>query len=731
MRVLSQTALFLGLLAVMRSPAAADEPKRIEPPRFLQHTIDADAVNPACAAMDVDADGQLDIVAGGFWYQAPTWKRRFLRDVEQIRGRNDDYSCLPLDVNGDGRLDLISVNYRSQSLYWVEHPGEKLADDVAWKKHVIDTPGPAETGRLVDVDGDGRLDVLPNGVKYSAWYELQPPQKKGEEASWIAHPLPPEAAAHGLGFGDIDGDGRGDLVSPVGWFAAPEDRRTGRWTQHAEFQLHRDASVPILVHDVDGDGDADLIWGRGHGCGLYWLEQAKADDGSRSWTQHAIDTSWSQAHTLLLADLDNDGAPELIAGKRFMGHEGNNLGEYDPLAIYGYQLSAESRTWRRFTIAKGAGFDLDAKAVDIDQDGDLDLVASTRGGLWLLENQLTGQKAPTAPAAPIAYKDHRRVMYVNTPEGKETPVETPFDWARRREHIQQGMQLAMGDLPGPERRTPLDVEYLESVETEKYIRHKITYASEPGDRTPAYLLVPKNLQGKVPGILCLHPTSHLGKAQIVGLDGLPSRFYAHELAELGFVCLAPDYPSFGDYKDYDFEADAHESGTMKAIWTNIRGLDLLETLPQVDGERLGCIGHSLGGHNALYTSVFDLRIKAVATSCGFNAFHYYKGGDLKGWTSTRYMPRILDQWHASPDEVPFDFHEVLAAIAPRPIFVNAPLHDSNFDVVGVREAIGEAEKVYDLLQAKGALEVVYPDAQHDFPEPIRQQTYAWLKKQLK
>jgi dienelactone hydrolase len=244
--------------------------------------------------------------------------------------------------------------------------------------------------------------------------------------------------------------------------------------------------------------------------------------------------------------------------------------------------------------------------------------------------------------------------------------------------------------------------------------------------------MPKGLQRLAPAVLCLHPTSPLGKAQVCGLGGKPSRFYAHELAERGFVCLAPDYPSFGDYKyDFNAESDLYVSGTMKAIWNNIRSIDLLESLPEVDRDRIGCVGHSLGGHNGLFTAAFDQRIRAVVSSCGFNALAHYYGGDLTGWSSDRYMPRIRSQFGLSPEQMPFDFHEVLAAMSPRPVFVNAPLRDSNFAVSGVRQAVASARQVYEFHGKPERLKVVYPDAEHDFPEDIRQQVYQWLEEQLK
>lgn len=702
---------------------------------FVAHTINKDSAFSACAAIDVNKDGKLDIVSGGFWYEAPAWKKHFLREVEQIRGRYDDYSNLPLDVNGDGWLDLVSVNYRSQSLYWVEHPGEKIKADPAspWKKHVIDTPGPMETGRLVDVDGDGKLDVLPNGTTFAAWWELQNEKNSAgkTEPRWVKHELPNELAGHGIGQGDINGDGRQDLVGPAGWLEAPEDRRKGRWTWHAEFTTHPDGSIPILVFDVDEDGDADIVYGRGHNIGLYWLEQSR-DSGVRLWERHAIDTSWSQPHSLLLADLDGDKKLEVVAGKRYLGHDGRDPGEYDPLAAYSYQFDKQRRTWRRMTVNDGAmiGFALDPKAADLDGDGDLDLIASDACGLYWLENRPADPSAAAAAKTP-AYADHAKLLAFH--DG--APVKTPFDWGLRRRHILLGMEEAMGPLPDSSRRVPLDVKVLEQTGTPKYLRRKITFQAESGDRVPAYLLIPCDalvVPNKLPAMLCLHQTTGIGKGEPAGLGGLSSLHYAHELAERGFVCLVPDYPSFGDYK-YDFKTQGKDyvSGSMKAIWNNHRAVDLLEELPEVDPSKIGVIGHSLGGHNSLFTAAFDQRLRAVVTSCGFTAFHHYYGGKLAGWTSDRYMPRIRDVYGNEPGRVPFDFYGVLAAIAPRPIFVCAPERDDNFDVTGVKKVVAEVDKVYEFLGAKERIHAAYPASAHDFPEAERMAAYEWLKKVLK
>ena len=726
-----RTFALLLVLVTMRPAPAADHAQR----HFRLRPLNTESQFPACAIFDVNRDGRVDVFSGGWWYEAPTWKRHFVREVQQIGGRFDDYSNLTMDVNGDGWIDVISVNYRSRSIYWVENPGDSRG---AWKAHEIDRPGPSETGRLEDIDGDGNWDLLPNGVQFAAWYELVRGANSDSEgaATWRRYDLPQEAMGHGLGFGDIDGDGRGDLVTPRGWLQAPKDPRNERWVFHAEFKLHRDASVPILVHDVDDDGDADLIWGRGHNIGLYWMEQGGNDQG-RTWTKHVIDTSWSQAHALLLADLDNDGQQELVAGKRYLGHDGRDPGEWDPLAIYAYDFDRETRTWRRDIVDDSglAGIDLDPKAADVDGDGDIDIIAPSRAGLYLCENTLIDKTPPAetnSDRQPHPSYDPRDLFYYLTDAGERREIKSPENWGRRRVAIHKSMEVVMGEFPNSSRRVPLDMRIESEEETPRYIRRKVTFAVEPGDRVPAWLLVPKNLKLPAAAVLCLHQTTPLGKDELAAIGGRDNRWFAHEVAERGFVCLVPDYPSFGEY-EYDFRTKGahYASGSMKAIWNNVRALDLLESLPEVDPDRIGCLGHSLGGHNSLFTAAFDQRIKAVVTSCGFTAFHHYYGGNLKGWTSDRYMPRIRDRYENNPDLVPFDFYEVLAAIAPRGIFVCAPLHDSNFENEGVKKVVGEVQKVYSLLSAPGGLVAKYPDAGHDFPEAEREQAYAWLKETLK
>ncbi len=330
-----------------------------------------------------------------------------------------------------------------------------------------------------------------------------------------------------------------------------------------------------------------------------------------------------------------------------------------------------------------------------------------------------------------AHVDHSQLLVYRDGSGKERAVQTPEDWAMRRRQILAGMEEAMGPLPDRSHLPPLDVQVKGEQAGDGFRRLPITLLAEGKDRVPAYLYLPTGIAAgeRRPGMLALHPTSDLGKGVVAGMGPRPNRAYALELAERGYVVIAPDYPPFGDYK-YDFESDAYVSGTMKGIFNHMRCVDLLQARPEVDPERIGVIGHSLGGHNSMFVGVFDPRIKVIVSSCGWTPFHDYYGGKIAGWTSDRYMPLLQTKYGLDPDRVPFDFYEVVAALAPRPFFSNSPLKDSNFDVAGVRKGIEKAGAVYRLLGAAENLQVRYPDSGHDFPEDVRREAYEFIDRAL-
>jgi dienelactone hydrolase len=334
-------------------------------------------------------------------------------------------------------------------------------------------------------------------------------------------------------------------------------------------------------------------------------------------------------------------------------------------------------------------------------------------------------------AGPPFYRDKSHLLIYIDADGKEIPIAKAADWKKRREHILANMQGVMGPLPDATKKVPLDAQIAEEKKTEHWVRKKLSFATEKDDRVPAYLLLPQGKKGKLPAVLCLHQTNgKRGKDETAGLSGNPNLHYALHLAERGFVTLALDYPNFGEY-EIDVYARGYQSASMKAIWNNMRAIDLLQSLPEVDPERIGCIGHSLGGHNTMFTAVFDERIKACVSNCGFNSFAKYYGGNLKGWSHKGYMPRIASVYELQPAKMPFDFTEVVGALAPRPFLASSPLHDDNFEVSGVRDCIAAALPVYELLGAKDKLAANYPDCKHDFPPEVRKVAYEWLDRWLK
>jgi len=710
---------------------------------FRRHVINADSEFIAAAVFDVNKDGKLDIVCGGYWYEAPTWKKHFLRKVEMSGGRPDGYAHQIYDVNGDGWPDLVTANWRTSSLKWIEHPGAKLFGDppnqgtpVEWKAHVIATPGPSETGRIVNLLGDGTPVLLPAGANFAAWWELirNPNPSGGMSPEWVRHELPRELIGHGLGTGDINGDGRMDIVGRFGWAEAPKDPRKDRWIWHADFDLEQ-ASIPILVVDVDGDGLNDIVYTRAHDFGIYWLQQIRTKNYGIGWVKHAIDTSVPGCHAPLWEDLDGDGTKELILGRRYLAHEGRDPGEYDPLAAYRYQFDSKTRTWKRWLISynDGIGFGVDPKAVDLTGNGKLDLVCGGRHGLYWLENLGKGNGiAKGLTKDPLwfpPYADHSKLMMVKDESGTEKPVKNAFDWGQRRAHILAAVQSVMGVLPDSHERVPLDVKVLSETVTTHYVRKKITYGSDLNSRVIAYLLVPKSLHRNASALICLHDDTPLGKDEPAGISGRDSMRFADELAQRGYVCLVPDYPSYGE--KYNFQKSAYAGGSMKAVWDNIRGIDLLETLPEVNPKRIGIIGHGLGGQNALLTAAFDGRIAAVVSSCGFTSFARYKDGNLTDWASPRMMPRVRDVFQNDPSKIPFDFAELLGTLVPRPVFVSAPLHDKVMVVEGVKSAIAGASAVYDLRRAGKSLQASYPDSGRDFTAAARAEAYDWLDQRLK
>lgn len=407
---------------------------------FRSHVIDNGASETAAVA-DVNNDGRLDIISGENWYEAPRrgaeqpWTKHKFRELDYTSNYYDNFSDLPVDVDADGYPDLVRVTWFAKKISWWRNPGRVPAqrsrggaaapappESGAWHEADIHTGFNIEFAILADIDNDGKANEVvaqENGTP-QAWYEVK-------NGAWLTHVVSDRSYGHGIGAGDVNGDGRTDILTPRGWLEAPADPRAGSWVFHGDWEA---INVPLPVAgapsapttppaaprllelgfmhvvDVNGDGRNDVIAPAGHNYGVFWFEQGETG----RWTRRTIDSAWSQAHASTLVDLNGDGRKDLVTGKRFMAHNGSDPGEKEPLGVYWYESAfapaspnasarqgpsagqARPVEWMRHVIDYGGriGAGMQIPVVDIDADGDLDIVCPGKSGIFLIENLTKG-----------------------------------------------------------------------------------------------------------------------------------------------------------------------------------------------------------------------------------------------------------------------------------------------------------------------------------------------------
>jgi hypothetical protein len=340
----------------------------------------------AAWVFDVNNDGHLDIVCGEYWYEGPDFTQKHkICDVRQEGEYYDDFSDFGMDVNGDGYMDIITGGWWGETLRWRENP----KNNGLWKVHDIAWCGNIETIRFFDIDGCGVPEIFPNtpGQPQSFFKLLTDETGKGT-GKFEKFVIGKNPSGHGMGFGDINGDGRVDILLARGWLEQPEDPFQGPWVFHEEYDLGWDASVPILAHDVTGNGLMDIIAGHAHSYGLAWYEQVMGPDGARSWIKHDIDNTVAQYHDMVLVDMDGDGELELLTGKRYRAHCGNDPGDNDPAGIYYFKINGGA--FEKHVIDYGPAGEASGVGIyfwvgDINGDGVLDIVAPGKEGLFLFE----------------------------------------------------------------------------------------------------------------------------------------------------------------------------------------------------------------------------------------------------------------------------------------------------------------------------------------------------------
>jgi len=358
--------------------------------RFKKHVLFSkfeEYVSEGVAVGDVNKDGKKDVLAGTFWFEAPSWKMHEIDvpEIHSIGGYGNSFLNFSMDVNQDGWVDMIRIGFPSKEAMWYENPKNKPGH---WKGRLVYPSVGNESPAFVDIDGDGKLDLLCNDPQQKKMIWVSPPRTKGDTA-WTTYTISSDTLigtnlfTHGLGYGDINGDGRKDVVIRSGWWEAPEDRKQSNWKYHPA-DLGGECSEMFVI-DVDGDGDNDVISASAHNYGIWWHEQVKEGD-SVSWKTHEIFKEFSQSHGMALADINQDGYPDLITGKRFWAHNGNDPGEREPSVIYWFEFKpGKDPKWIPHLIDNNSGVGLHVPVEDMNKDKLPDIIVSNKKGVFVFE----------------------------------------------------------------------------------------------------------------------------------------------------------------------------------------------------------------------------------------------------------------------------------------------------------------------------------------------------------
>ena len=355
---------------------------------FKKHVISNRFVSEGVAIGDVNHDGKTDILAGNYWYEAPEWKPHLLHadTLNPVPQYSTSFLNYAIDVNNDGWIDLIRFDQPGSVCMWYENPKNKNS---LWKGHMILTSAGIESPAFVDVDKDGRNDIICNDTLKKQVVWLKSPVAKND-TTWQRFIISRDSVratnryTHGLGWGDIDKDGKNDVIIKSGWWQSPADVKQEDWQFHSA-DLGEDCAN-MYVLDVDQDGDEDVISSSAHNYGLWWHEQKQDAQGNTIWQTHEISKLFSQSHALMLKDINSDGYPDLITGKRYRAHNDGDPGAFDAAVLYWFEfIPGKNPRWVPHLIDDNSGIGLSFVVEDINNDKLPDIIISNKKGVFFFE----------------------------------------------------------------------------------------------------------------------------------------------------------------------------------------------------------------------------------------------------------------------------------------------------------------------------------------------------------
>jgi hypothetical protein len=366
-----------------------------QPVSFTKVVLDRTFRSEGVAVGDVNRDGKPDVLAGEVWYEAPDWKMHEILPPGQYdykTGYSKTFANFACDVNRDGWVDSVITTMMSEPSLWYENPQNKPGP---WKVHTGTRSACNETPLFADLLGNGKpvavWGVRPEG--YIAWFSLPDDPAKLWDMHIIAGPGAPgsEAYSHGLGVGDLNGDGRNDVLVTQGWWEAPADRTQEHWTFHrADF---RPDCADMIVYDVDGDGDNDVITSSAHNYGVWWFEQQPGG----KFEKHEICKDFSQVHAIRLADINGDGIMDFVTGKRYFAHNGKDPGAFETPLLVWFEIQRPEKgkvNFVRHTIDEDSGIGTQFEVADLNGDGRMDIVTANKKGVHVfLQGGSTGGNA--------------------------------------------------------------------------------------------------------------------------------------------------------------------------------------------------------------------------------------------------------------------------------------------------------------------------------------------------